>query len=136
VAGEQGRDVALDRLEGVAGVGAREHEEHIRDMIKRAAAPLQRLDGVGEARLGRARGDGVDLGAVAAQRLVEGGAEMPGPIAPNGGRPKAPRQSASSGLTFSEIDRRGCSCALSSAETASNASISRPSSARLRALRT
>ena len=32
--------------------------------VERLAAPLQRLDGIGEGRLGRIGGDGVDLGGV------------------------------------------------------------------------
>ncbi len=68
VAGEQRRDFALDRLDGVAGVGAGQHEEHVGDAVERAAAALQRRDGVVEARRRGVGGDRVDLGAVRGQR--------------------------------------------------------------------
>ncbi len=45
---KHGRDLALDRLEFVVGIGAREMEEHARDAIERGAGPLQRKDRVGE----------------------------------------------------------------------------------------
>ena len=76
VAGEQRRDVALDRFDYIAGVGAGQHEEDIGDPVERAAAPLQGLDGVNECRRRLVGGDGVDLGAVLAERPVEGGREM------------------------------------------------------------
>ncbi len=68
VAGEQRRDVALDRLDGVAGVGAGQHEEHVGDTVEVAPAPLQRHDGVVEARRRRVGGDRVDLGTVRGER--------------------------------------------------------------------
>ena len=59
-----------------SGVGSGQDEEHIGDALKLATALLQRHDRVVEARLGRVGGNGVDLGAMRGQRLVEGRAEM------------------------------------------------------------
>ena len=64
MAGQERRYLALDRFDGVASVGAGQHEEHIADAVQIAPAILQRLDGIGEGRRLRIGGDGVDLGAV------------------------------------------------------------------------
>ena len=50
MAGESGRDLPLDRLKLVIGVGAREIEENRADPGQIAAAPLQRFDRIGEGR--------------------------------------------------------------------------------------
>jgi hypothetical protein len=76
VAGEQRRDVPLDGLQGIGGVGPGQDVEHICDTIEVTSALLQGLDGVGEGRGRRVGGDGVDLGTVAHERLVESGTEM------------------------------------------------------------
>ena len=76
MAGEQWRDIALDRLYFVAGIGAGLDEEHIADAVEVAPAFLQRHDGVGEGGSRLVGGYAIDLGAVALERGVEGGAEM------------------------------------------------------------
>ena len=76
MAGEQRRDLALDRLDRVTGVGAGLHKEDVGDAFEVAPAPFQRLDGVAKAGRRLVGGDGVDLGAVAAERPVEGRPEM------------------------------------------------------------
>ncbi len=78
VAGEQRRDLALDFLDGVAGVGAGQHVKDTGHAVEHAAAALQRLDGVGEGGRGRVGGDPLDLGAVLRQSSVESRAELLG----------------------------------------------------------
>ena len=73
-----GDDIALDRLDGVVGMRAREREKHVRHAAERAAGALQRLDGVGEIGLRLIAGDGRDLGLMRGQRRLEGRQEMPG----------------------------------------------------------
>ena len=63
VAREDGRDLALDRLQLVIRVGAGQVEENARHFVQAAAAALERLDRIGESRRRRIGGDGVDLGA-------------------------------------------------------------------------
>ena len=76
MARENRRDVALDRLQFVVGVGAGEIEEDARHLVERAPAALERLDRVGEGRRLGIGGDGVDLRARLRERRVEGRAEM------------------------------------------------------------
>ena len=64
VLGLERRERELDRLDGVVGMRAGENAEDAPDPGQRLPAPLQRLDGIGEGRLGRIGGDGVDLGGV------------------------------------------------------------------------
>ena len=73
---QERRDVALDRLDGIAGVGAGQHKKDVGDVLEIAPAHLQRHDGVVEARRLRIGGDSVELGAVGSQSAVEGGTEM------------------------------------------------------------
>jgi hypothetical protein len=72
VLGQDGRHVALDRLEGVVGVRARQVEEDAADPLEAQPAPLHGLDGVGEAGLLPAARDGGDLGLLLRQGGVEG----------------------------------------------------------------
>ena len=78
VAGEARRHVALDRLDRVVRVGARQHIEDIADTAEQPPRPLQRRHSVVEIRLGAAARDGGDLAAVLGQRLLEGGREVVG----------------------------------------------------------
>ena len=109
VAGEQRRDVALDRLDGVAGIGAGQHEEHVGDAVERAPAPSPaprwccRSSAPPDWRRWRRSRRG---GAASARSKA--GRKCSGPIAPNGGRPKAPVQSVSSGFWRRTIGRRSC----------------------------
>jgi len=76
MAGEARGNGALDRLQFVVGVSAREIEEDTRHFVEAAPAALQRLDRVGEGRRRRVRGDRVDLRARLSERGVEGRGEM------------------------------------------------------------
>ena len=58
------RDLALDRLQRVIGVGAGKHMEHMLDPRQRPAAALQRLDRIGEARRRGLSRDRRDFGGV------------------------------------------------------------------------
>jgi hypothetical protein len=78
VLGQHRRHLALDSLQGIVRVGAREIVEDRADLLQRAAAALQRRDGVVEGGLGLVGRDGVDGGALLGQRRVEGGAVMGG----------------------------------------------------------
>ena len=78
VAREQRRDFALHRLDGVGRIGAGQHEEHVGDPVERPAGALHRDNGVVEARRRGVGCDRVDLGAVAAERRIEGRAELLG----------------------------------------------------------
>ena len=78
VPGQHRGDLALDRLERVAGMGAGEAEEHRRHPVEGAPGPLEGVDRVGERRRCRVAGDGRDLGAVLRQRPVEGRPEVVG----------------------------------------------------------
>ncbi len=79
VRGEPRRHFALQRQDGVVGVGAGQRVEHRGDLGERAAAALQRRDGVGEARcLGVAR-NRLDFRHVLVHGALEGGPEMFGP---------------------------------------------------------
>ena len=109
MAGEQRRHLALDRLDRVTGVGAGQHEEHAGDTVERAAALLQRRDGVVEARRGGIGGDRVDLGAVRGQRRIEGGTELVGRDGGEGRQAERAVQSASSGFRVSGPD---CGCVM------------------------
>jgi hypothetical protein len=75
---EHRRDLALYRLECVAGVRAGEPEEHRRHPGEAPPGPLEGVDGVGERRCGRGVGDGRNLGAMLCQRLLEGWPEVVG----------------------------------------------------------
>ncbi len=76
VLGEARRHLALDRLDRLVGVGAREIVENGRHAIEAAPGALQRLDRVLERRPGRVLGDHLDFRDVVGKRLVEGRHEM------------------------------------------------------------
>ena len=78
MAGENRRDLALDRLQFFVGRRAREIEEDAGDAIEAAAAALERLDRIGEGGRGRVGGDGVDFAPRVLERGVEGRPEMAG----------------------------------------------------------
>ena len=61
MARENRRDFALDRLQLVIGVSARQIEKNARHLVEAAAAALQRLDRIGEGRRLGIGGDRVDL---------------------------------------------------------------------------
>ena len=65
---EARRHLALDRLDGVVGVGAGEAMEHRGDVRQRPPAALQRRDRVGEARRLGLAGDRLDLGELLGHR--------------------------------------------------------------------
>ena len=58
------RDLALDLLQRVIGVGAGKHMEHMLDPRQRPTAALQRLDRIGEARRRGLSRDRRDFGGV------------------------------------------------------------------------
>ena len=74
--GEDRRDLALDLFQRIAGIGARQVEEHGSDLPQFGAARLQHLDHVLEARFGRIGGYVGDLPPVRFERGVECGLEM------------------------------------------------------------
>ena len=76
VAGEQRRDVALDFLDLIAGIGAGQHEEHGLHLVERTAGALQLLNGVLKGGCFRIGGDCLDLGAVLRERRIEGRTEV------------------------------------------------------------
>ena len=78
MAGENGGDFALDRLQFIIGRGASEIEEDAADAIEAAAAALERLDRIGEGGRRRVCGDRIDFAPRDFQRSVESGAEMAG----------------------------------------------------------
>ena len=79
VTGEQRRHRALDRLDGVAGIGAGQHPEQIADPLEHAAASFQRGDGVVEGRRSRVGRRCASISArCAAKRRVESRAELLG----------------------------------------------------------
>ncbi len=112
----------------VAGVGAGQHEEHVGDAVEVAPAPLQRLDGVVEARRGRVGGMASISARWAAKRRSKAGRKCSGLIAGSGGRPNGPVQSVSSGFWRRERMAAG-SCGLSRARSRQT-----PSHARLKIL--
>ena len=71
MAREYRRDVALDRLQFVIGVGAGQVEKNVSHFVEAASAALERLDRVGESRRRLFGRDGVDLGARRFERCVE-----------------------------------------------------------------
>ena len=75
MAGELGRDFALDRLQFFIGRGTRQIEKNGGDPIEAAAAALEHLDRIGEGRRRRIGGDGVDFAPRFFQRGSERGAE-------------------------------------------------------------
>ena len=78
MAGEDGGDFALDRLQFIIGRGASEIEEDAADAIEAAAAALERLDRIGEGGRRRVCGDRIDFAPRDFQRSVESGPEMAG----------------------------------------------------------
>src|SRR5271170_7871539 len=76
MAGENGRDLALDRLQFIIGRGAGQIEEDAADAIEAAAAALERLDRIGEGGRRRVCGDRIHFAPRVFQRSVEGGPEM------------------------------------------------------------
>ncbi len=72
MAREDGRHIALDRLERVIGVGAGEPEEDGGDAGERQSAPLQGDDGVVEGRLCRVSGDTLHCRLLFRHGRVEG----------------------------------------------------------------
>ena len=78
VAREEGRDLALNRLQLVIRVGAGQVEENARHFVQAAAAALQGLNRIGEGRRLGIGGDPVDLRARLFERRVECGPEMLG----------------------------------------------------------
>ena len=69
---ENGRDLALDRLQLVIRVSASQIEENARHFVEAAAAALQRVNRIGEGRRFGIGGDGFDLRARLGERRVEG----------------------------------------------------------------
>ena len=89
VRGELGRDLALDREQGVVAVRARERVKQRRDAGERPAAALQRRDRVVEARRLRIGRDGLDLGPDARRTPARTpGGTASGAISANGGTSK------------------------------------------------
>ena len=76
VRGELGRDLALDRKQGVVAVRARERVKEGRDSVERPTAALQRRDCVVEAWRTRIGRDGLDLAQVRGECLCERVAEL------------------------------------------------------------
>ncbi len=70
------RQLALDLLQGRARVRTRQVEEHVRHLVQRVAALLQRDDRVLERRLLLVGPDRRDLSLVLGQRLLERGPIM------------------------------------------------------------
>jgi hypothetical protein len=79
VPGQDRREIALQRLQRIVGMGAGQGAEHVPDAVERAAAALQRADRVVEAGLRRLGGDRLDLRGVLGQRPVERRPEVLGP---------------------------------------------------------
>ena len=75
VRGELGRDLALDRQQGVVAVCACERVKQRRDACERPAAALQRRDCIVETRRLRVGRNGIDLAQVRGERLHEPVAE-------------------------------------------------------------
>ena len=73
---EPWRDFALDRLDGIVGMSARQGEKHIHDLRQLAAGALQRGYGVFEVRLGRISEDRCYLCFVLRHGLCEGRQEL------------------------------------------------------------
>ena len=67
---------ALDRQDRIVGVRAGKHMENGARARERPARPFERVDGVGEGRLGGAGGDGRDLGRVLGECARERGREL------------------------------------------------------------
>ena len=76
VRGEPRRHLALECQDGIVGVGAGQRVEDRRDLRQRAAAALQRRDGVIEARCLGIAGNFLDFRHVLFHGAVEGGPEM------------------------------------------------------------
>ena len=77
VLGRERRELALDLLDRVVGVRAGEEMEDVVDArVSASPARFERVDGVGEGRLGGIGGDGGDLGLVRGEGAREGRQEM------------------------------------------------------------
>ena len=79
MAGEQGREIALDGAQLFVGFGAGQIPEYPTDLLQRLAGPLHGLDHIGEAWRRLIGDDGGDLGLVGGKRRVIGRAKMLGP---------------------------------------------------------
>ncbi len=79
VPGGAQRHLALDRQQRLARMRRDQRMEHRRDAVEQPPGALQRDDGVGEVRLRRIVGDGVDLAHVVGERLRQRRQDMLGP---------------------------------------------------------
>ena len=70
------RQFALDRENGVVGIGVRKRVEDIGDAREQLPGALDRLDGIDEGRRRRVRGNGGDFGGMVGKCPGEGGEEM------------------------------------------------------------
>jgi hypothetical protein len=78
VLGENRRELALDRLEGIVGVRTGEIEEDAADALQPPSAALQGRERVVERRLAGISGDALDLAPLLVQRGFESGAKVLG----------------------------------------------------------
>ena len=90
-------ELAFDLLDGVVGMRARQQVEHAAHAHERVAGSFQRCDGVGEGRLGRIGGDGLDLRRVRGRKRARTRAEN---VAARSARTAAPRTGRSSPRTM------------------------------------
>ncbi len=86
--GELRRDIALDRLQGLARIGAGEIEEDIGDLVQEIAALFEREERIGECRLCGLAGDGAHLSLVLPESTRECGSKVLGLDAAEGRRSK------------------------------------------------
>ena len=109
VAGEDRRDVALDRLELVIGRGAREIEKDVRTRSSSAPAALHGLDRVGEGRAAGFAATASISSRASFKAASNAGRKCRGSMRSNGGASKGPVQGSRSGFvsTLVSVIRAG-----------------------------